>query len=118
MRLCTHLGLRAVLGQVSVLVAVSTLDVLTRVVSVGHALHTCPAAPLFVIDPSLKHTVSALQSWNVWCRHNTGRVSRKLWGHIPNCQQTFKPYSTITPALTVLDNRAFALCTTALYLAF
>lgn len=80
MQLCTDFGLRAVLGEMSVLVAVSTLDVLTRVVSVRQPLHQYPATLVFVTDPSLKHTVNALLSLNVLCRHNTGIISQKLWG--------------------------------------
>lgn len=73
MQLCTDFGLRAVLGEMSVLVAVPTLDVLTRVVSVRHPLHRYPVTLVFVIDPSLKHTVNALLSLNVsqHTRNNT-----------------------------------------------
>lgn len=52
----TYFGLRAVLGEMAGLVAVSTLDGLVSVVSVWHPLRRYPGTLVSVIDPSLKHT--------------------------------------------------------------
>lgn len=49
-----YFGLGAVLGEVSVLVAVPALDVLGGVVSVGQPLHRHADVLGFVVDPGLK----------------------------------------------------------------
>ena len=51
----TDFGLRAALGEMSMLVAVSTLDTLGGVVSVWQTLNHYPGTLVFVIDLSLKH---------------------------------------------------------------
>lgn len=52
----TDLGLRAVLGQMAVLVAVSALDILACVVSVCQLRKNRPGVFAFVVDPSLRKT--------------------------------------------------------------
>lgn len=52
---CTHFRFRAVFGEMSHLVAVSTLDALSSIVSVWNSLHGEPGALVSVKDLSLKH---------------------------------------------------------------
>lgn len=53
---------RAVLGKMSILVAVPALDILACVVSVWHLRNNCPRIFFFVIDLSLKHNTHQLCS--------------------------------------------------------
>lgn len=71
----TDFGLWAVLGEMSVPVAVSTLDVLASVVSVWHALH---CSLVFVIDPSLKHTQFMHHLHHVGCGLTWMFCNRKI----------------------------------------
>lgn len=56
----TDLRRRAVLGKMSILVAVSALDILACVISVWHLRNNCPCTFVFVIDLSLKHSTHQL----------------------------------------------------------
>lgn len=57
-----YFGLGAVLGEVSVLVAVPALHVLGGVVSVGQPLHRHAAVLGLVVDPGLKDGRSRAQN--------------------------------------------------------